>query len=121
MRKTKKIKLDDKEIEIFELRVKDYLRVIDKVKAEENMTPAMFFNEFKDIIPKCISISYDDLVEYAPSELEELYEAFKECNASFFKLLGRMGLNNLPSILSKAIEQDLSSAYAGSLPAATEG
>lgn len=120
MRKSKKIKLDDKEIEVFELRVKDYVQVIDRVKEETNMTPAMFFDEFKGILPKCCTLTYEEMLEYAPSELEVIFGAFKECNESFFKLLGRMGLTNLPDVLSKAIEQDILSASTGSLPAATE-
>lgn len=120
MRKTKKVKLDDKEIDVFELRVKDYLTIVEKLKGNTDMTPAMFFEEFQVILPKAISMTYDELIEYAPSELELLFEAFKECNATFFSLLGRVGLDKLPSILSKAIESDLLKVSAGSLPQVTE-
>ena len=109
MRKTKKIKIDDKEITVLELRVKDIRKILDS--AEE----ISGFSDIETLLPMATDLKLKDLDELAPSEIRQIWQAFSEVNADFFGLAQKMGLEK---ILKSSISEHLTNAYADSLKAA---
>lgn len=110
MRKTASFKMDDKEIQVMELRVKDYRALISKFGTAE-ITPKMFLEEFENLLPLATNLTMADLDEMAPSEVSEVFEKFKECNSVFFDLLDKLGLGDLTGRLKEAMINDLQSAF----------
>lgn len=112
MRKTKTIKIDDREITVRELRVKDIRMVMEKAG-----DLAAGFANLPEILPLASDISVSDLEEMAPSELETVWGAFKEVNSVFFNLAVKSGI---PQMMKDSLLTDLTATYAGLLKEATE-
>lgn len=110
MRKTASFKMDDKEIMVMELRVKDYRSLIAKFGTAD-ITPKMFLEEFENLLPLATNLTMADLDEMAPSEVTEVFEKFKECNSVFFDLLNKLGLGDLTAKIKAAVINDLQSAF----------
>lgn len=110
MRKNKTFKMDDKEVQVYELRVKDYRALIAKFGTQD-ISPKMFLEEFENLIPMATNLTMADFDEMAPSEVEVVYENFKECNSVFFDLLSKLGLGDLLGRVKLAILADLQTAF----------
>lgn len=104
MRKEKTVKIDDKEIKVKELRVKDIRSIIEEAENTENQVELI-----EKMLPKAISLSLSDLEELAPSEIKLLWDAFREVNAVFFDVLDRV---EVFKVLKDAIVQDLTGVFA---------
>ena len=107
MRKSTVKQLNDKEITIKEMRVRDILNMFQN--PDKDFTSMIsFINKGNIIVEKCIvGITFEELQDLAPSELKELYEAFKEVNETFFDLLGSLGVMDILGNLKSQFTQDL--------------
>lgn len=106
MRKTKIIKIDNKEITIKELRVKDIRTVLE---IAENAEEDDFLKQAETLLPLVTDIKRDDIEEMAPSEIKILWEAFREVNADFLSVIGRLGIGET---FVKLIQAHLTDALA---------
>lgn len=119
MRKTKTIKIDDKEITVKELRVKHILNFWDKAWSGDLSLTAL-----KEILGDLLPIAAPelkiaDIEEMAPSEIRFLWDTFREINADFFAVVRLEDVGQFLTELKKAFLKDLSSLFAGSLNPAT--
>jgi len=112
MRKKKTIKIDDKEITIRELRVKDILEVFDSF-GEKNLSDIQ--GQIETFLPRVTDAKLKDLKDMAPSEITLLYDAFREVNASFFDMARSAGLDRFIADIKATILKDFSELFAGSL------
>jgi len=103
MRKIKQIKIDDREITIKELRVKD-------IKAVFNGESATLL----DHLPLVTNLSAADIDDLAPSELAIIWESVQEVNASFLALMEKSGL--MKSIEATAMQLLTQPSVASSNP-----
>ena len=111
MRRTTTFKMDDKEVVVYELKVRDYKELLGKFGGNIEMTPALFLENFSEIMPKATNLSMEDILDMAPSEIMVIYENFKECNETFFGLLDKIGLGTMLDSLKEALKSDLSKAF----------
>ena len=101
MRKREGLKLDDKEIIVKELTLKEIMEIGDKIANSSRGTKGgSDFDAIKDALKEHLElgiegISFDQLVLMTPSELKTIYEKFKEVNSVFFEVAQQMGLIDL--------------------------
>ena len=107
MRKTKAIKIDDLEITVKELRVKDIRKIMDSMSDFSGMDQVL------ELLPLVTDLSAKRLDEMAPSEINQIWEAAREVNAFFLNLLIKSGVTTAlkSSVLNSLTESfaDLSS------------
>lgn len=113
MRKSKTIKIDEKEIDIKELRVKDILEIFDMFGQEGIGDLENQIQTFLPMFTKDISL--EDLKSMAPSEINQIVDAAKEVNRNFLSIASRLGLGKLIKDFQEAIVADFSGLLAGSL------
>lgn len=89
MRKRETLKIDDREITVHELRVKDWRKVLSGL---EESDAGDLSSRLEELLPLATDLTLEQMDEMAPSELEAVWEKFREVNASFFGRLRRMGL-----------------------------
>ncbi len=106
MRKIKIVKIDDKEITVKELRVKDIREIlIAGEEAGENILA-----DIERLLPYASDIKPEELEEMAPSEIKLLWEDFKEVNADFLEVIERLGITKT---FGSLIKNHLTEALAG--------
>jgi len=116
MRRSKRIKIDDREIEVLELRVKD-LRALPELESGSLDGGLKGFEEAAGrILPLCTTLTLQDADDMAPSELRAVWKAFREVNADFFEMqakaraaAGRVGiLDDLLAAVRESVRAELS-------------
>lgn len=113
MRKSKTIKIDDKEIVVKELRVKDVLDIFDAI-GQEGIGDLS--NQIEIFLPKITSgLSVEDLKNMAPSEIMQVVNVAKEVNSDFLSLARQLGLDKIMKEFKEAAVKDFSGLLAGSL------
>jgi hypothetical protein len=116
MRKREPIKIDKKEITVKELTVREILEIAElkNVRKGADLSLAMFKKEFSNYLPRAVEgIKVDDLLDMAPSELKQIYDKFKEVNATFFDVARSVGLGELLDQIKTAIQRDFLKLLAG--------
>ena len=107
MRKRNVIKIDDKEITVKELTVKEIISIGNKLTSESkegfDSIKAVFGEHFAVGIE---GISFPELWDLAPSELDQIYKAFKEVNHVFFQVARQAGLIEMIETIKEALKQD---------------
>ncbi len=116
MRNVKTIKIDDVEITIKELRVRDIFNLFDI--AEDLSLPGLKAH-IEKILPAVTDIDTNVLLEMAPSEVEELWGAVKEVNDPFFCLVKKLGLMDVLNSLKNSLKTDFLNLFSESLTKAT--
>ena len=111
MRQTKTIKIDEREITVKELRVKDIRQLIEKA---EDLDKG--FEQMEGMLPLATNLSLSQLEDMAPSELKKVWESFREVNAVFFDMVAKTGI---VKELKSSILKDLTKIFADSLNQAT--
>lgn len=127
-RKRKTIKIDDREITVLELTVQDILDFIedenvtgddDLKKPPDELSPKPVGGSPKDLIdellPKATDIKLAALKKMAPSEIKEIWDAFKEVNAVFFEAAQNVGLGGLLNKFKAALLEDFGGLLVGLL------
>jgi len=121
MRKRDVVRIDDREITVKELTVQDVLEMFDFQEGDNFWTLAQRH------LPKATDLSVEDMQKMAPSELETVFEKWKEVNASFFRIARALGLNSVLAQMKDAVVADFYNSFFGSLktgthtPGATDG
>jgi Tfp pilus assembly PilM family ATPase len=100
MRKHKTIKIDDKEITVKELIVRDVLELF---KIEDG-TP--FIKIVDRFLPRTTTLTRDELRDMAPSEIKAVVEAWKEVNQDFFGMADLIGMGDVVTELVQAVKKD---------------
>jgi len=120
MRKTKTIDLEDRKVTVKELRPADIMSLMD-LADDKN------FDLFKDpeaLVSMTLDIKYSELIEMGLSDIMKTWDGFKEVNAAFLELIGRLGITKT---LGDLIKKHLDNAFAGlsnpdtSVPGSTDG
>lgn len=109
MRKQEPMKIDNKEITVRELTVREILEVAElkSIASNNELTLSLFKKEFGNYLPKAITgIEFDELLDLAPSELKEIYDKFLELNSVFFDVARSAGLGELLGQLKAAAQRD---------------
>jgi len=89
MRKHKTIKVDDNEITVHELRVRDIRQLMD---IGDDMEGKPLADAIPEALKLCTDLPADRLEDMAPSEIQTVWEAFREVNAVFFDLAAKSGM-----------------------------
>jgi hypothetical protein len=82
MRKIKVIKIDDREVTVRELRVKE-IKAVFSGDSDKTLI---------DHLPLVTDLTVSDIDDLAPSELSILWDAVKEVNSDFLDLMTRTGV-----------------------------
>ena len=106
MRKREIVKIDDKEITVKELTVREILDVFNGL-SEASSPQEILLGD----LPKLTDASAEDLVSMAPSDLETLVEAAKRVNASFFKIAQRAGLGKILETILATFQHDFMDSF----------
>lgn len=110
MRLTKRIKIDGREIEVFELRVRDIRQIVSGGEGIE-------VTDLDSWLPLATDLPRGVLEEMAPSEIAQVWEAFREVNAVFFDQLQRIGaLQALQDMIRAAWTRALASSSSADTP-----
>ena len=117
MRKTKSFKIEgfDQQIKVKELTVKQILSLMeDDVLTDASLDTLR--KVFEDrLLPLCLEgLTMNDLLEFAPSELMEIWDNFQEVNRSFLVLARKSGLIKSLDELRMAVFADFSKLLASS-------
>lgn len=115
MRITKTFKIEgiDKSFKVKELKIKQIISLMteDNLDTDLDAMKAMLVDVF---LPMCSNIEFSDLEDMAPSEIEIIWNKFKEVNKSFFDLAQKMGLEKILSQVKEGIQADFSNLLANS-------
>ena len=106
MPKTKTVKIDNKEITVKELRVKDIRTLLEIAERAEDDD---FLKQAETLIPLVTDIKLNDIEEMAPSEIKILWGAFREVNADFLSAIERLGIKEA---FISSIRKHLTDAFA---------
>jgi|GEM_PF-1337651 len=116
MRRTKIVKIDNREITVKELRAKDIRKLLEEMERLEKTGDPM--EKLDELLPLATDLKVRDLEELAPSELKVLWEAFREVNADFLALTGRLGIGKaLVNSLQKSLKDSLADLLSAGTPA----
>jgi len=127
MRRTEKFKLNDEEIEVKELTGTDMLMLFDLFQKNK---ASLFDREtiIKNIdvlLPLATTIKKDALLKLAPSEMEEIWNKFKEVNSVFFSktdwIMSKLQLNELWVQIRSTLVSYFLEQYSHLLEKALEG
>jgi hypothetical protein len=83
LRETKRIKIDDREIAVYELRVFEIKKIVKKALSAEGGIDQVA-NDMAELLPMATDLPIDEIEQMAPSELKKIWEAFREVNQAFF-------------------------------------
>lgn len=116
MRKQKEITLgDDLKVTVKELRVRTIVGLFDQKDATLPLA-----QRFDDLLPEACSLGKEALLDLVPSELEEIWVAFREVNAAFFSLAAKMGLKDLIEAVKVEIRKVCAAPFAARSALATD-
>ena len=118
-RKRKTIKIDDREITVKELTIKEIMGIFTDFTEMAGTGLGDFKQQIETILPLVTDISSEDIVKLAPSEAKEIYDVVKEVNAVFFEMAENLGMTKILGNLKTSIVSDFSSLVAGSLKPVT--
>lgn len=105
MRKQKKINIDNKEIVVKELRVRDMLELMEEWDKEQNFSWA---HAGKVLERATEGLDIEDLKDLTPSEIKVIWDAFKEVNSVFFKAAQAMDLGKVVAQIKDSFINDFS-------------
>lgn len=94
---TKIVKLaDGTEVTVTEVKVKNVLKLLPMFsagqKADEDDTELSFADHLQELMMTATGMKLDDLQELRSSEIEELWNAFRDTNSFFFVTMSRFNL-----------------------------
>ena len=109
MRKTKTLNLTvndvEKPVTVYEIRPRD---VIELFQSKENLKDGV-----DQLLPKCVTLSTEELIDLYPSDTAQVWSAFQEVNAAFFALLRATGVEDQIRDLLRMAMTDLRARLAG--------
>jgi len=115
MRQRKTVKIDDREITVKELTVQEILNILNDAEDAGGDQIQDLKNLVEKHLMKATDATLSDFKSMAPSEIQQVFDAFKEVNAVFFATAQRLGLGTFLEQLKAALIKDLSTLAAASL------
>jgi len=106
MRLREVIKIDDREITVKEITVREIRNFWSEMEAvEQNPGIEGSYDVMRRFLPTCVDgVSPEDLEDMTPSEINQIYEAFMRVNSTFFGVARQIaGENPLLVGLRKAV------------------
>jgi len=125
-RKTKTLQIDDREVEVRELTVRQIIDLVESDKlfstgedSKEGLLGSLSDTLDAHLLKLCTNIKTEDFLEMAPSDIKEIWNAFREVNATFFDVARQAGLleaiENIKEEIVKTIKEDFLKLPAGLL------
>lgn len=108
MRKSKIVKIDDLEVTLKELRVRDIYELFSE---DEDVT---MMDRCDDLLSRCSNLRREQILDMTPTDVQTLWEGFREVNAAFLDMAAQVGLDDLPGILKSSLQEQFATL---SLPA----
>jgi hypothetical protein len=113
----------DRKIEIKELTVREIIELTqsgDKATSpidSEGKPRQVTIEDFKnfiggDLLPMVSNLKMEELYDFTPGEIKEIFAKFMEVNSAFFEFAEKAGLTSLLGALRKAIMTDFSKMLA---------
>lgn len=125
-RKTKTVQLEGREkpVTVYELTVGQIIHFVEddgplsKMEGEKGFKGVLD----TDLLSVCSTLKFEDLLDFGPSELKLVWEAFQEVNKTFFEAARQVGLTGLleetvlkfKESLQNLMQEELSKLLAGS-------
>ncbi len=103
MRKSKIIKIDDQEFTIKELKVRD---IYELMGGEDDS----MLTRIDSALGRCSDMTREQMMDMTPSDLQGIWEGFKEVNASFLSMAAQVGLDDLPGMLKNILQEQLTAS-----------
>ena len=113
-RKTATFKIEGYE-ESFELRELTVKEIIGLMQSDLDTSLDGFKQLLDKFLPLCSNIKPNDLYSMTPSELEDIWNKFKEINSVFLRVSQQMGIEQMLGDLKEAVIRDFSNLLADSL------
>jgi hypothetical protein len=122
MRNTKTFEIEGcgKTFIVKELKVKEILSLMSGDLLEDTSIDALKKNFSDVLLPMCSNIEISDLEEMTPSELEVVWEHFREANKSFFGMARKMGLGEMVENIKQGMIMDFGRTVAPSSKQVTQ-
>ena len=98
MRKSKIIKIDDLEVTVKELRVRDIVELFNGSDDDPML------DRFDEVLTRCTDIRREQLMDMTPTDLQILWDGFREVNSAFLDLAALVGLDDLPGMLRNSLQ-----------------
>jgi hypothetical protein len=90
--KSEKIMLENKEIEVKELKVKHIKKIMKDMESNKDLSLNSILEYGKELLPSVSNITIEEIEELAFSDVDALLNLFWKVNASFLKLLKQLGI-----------------------------
>ena len=94
----------DKQFEVRELTVKQIMELMQK-DAEDTSLLGLI-GQIKDFLPIATNITMDEIYVMPPSDIQVIWDKFKEVNKTFFGVSQQAGLGDLLGEMKRAIITD---------------
>ena len=116
MRKTITFKIEghEKSFIVNELSVKEIIGLMqdEGIQGTDLGSLKSVFTE--KLLPLCVNMGVDELVEMVPSEIMQIWDHFKEMNKDFFEMAQKLGLADVVADLKTAAISDFMKLLAAS-------
>jgi hypothetical protein len=127
MKNVKKVVINKKEIIIKELTVRQIIEIGKgftqsgaSKEDKKDLSLDTFIKGLREYFPMSIDgVTVEELIDFTPSELDELYAVFKEVNKSFLAMIEKAGFGEVLRQLMTAMKKDFSDFLANSLKRVT--
>lgn len=106
MPKSKTLQIDNKEITITELRVREILEIFDEFPEHTDID--VLKDQGEKLLSKITGLTLEDLKQMYPSDIKQIYDAFSEVNSFFFETAKSLGLDKLIPEITQSLAKDLS-------------
>ena len=118
MRKHGIVKIDDKEITVWELKITDWLEIVEKGKTMPLSVDSVM-DLVQEHIGKLTSLKLEELKAFAPSEIRVIVDKVKEINSDFFELAQWMGIPETLKGMKNLLIQDSYKLFSDALKKVT--
>ena len=130
VRKTLTVKANDEDFLVKELTVEEIIAFFDQAQSpanegdkpgdqDQDMVAGLMAQVDDVLLISIPGLKAEQFLKWAPSEVEKLYQGFREVNQTFFTIAQRLGLSNLMMEVEQAIAKDFSGLFAASLKVGT--
>lgn len=121
MQKTKTLPdIGGKPVTVYEVKTRDILALL-------NDKDKRLADAAQELLPKCVSLTQDELLDLYPSEVDEVLAAFEEVNESFFGKIRALGIVDQLKMVAEMIGKSWCAQFAGQFrqaiatPSTTDG
>ena len=122
-RRKKTLQLEGRKnsVEVFELTFNEIKSIFDMEGVEDTGFEALASHFGGAILPLVTNLSKEELIELAPSEAKEIWEAVRDVNSVFFLIANQAGISEFLVRFKDALLTDCSTYVASLLSKAMSG